>query len=270
MRRWSPAGMLGVFLFALPAAAQEGAADAPLGPESADEAELDDERARLHFEAGRSHYIEGAYDRARDEFERAWELSRRPSLLLNLATVLERLGEHERAAEHLARYLELEPDAEDRGLVERRIANLRRLSSRRGADPAVAPDPEPAAPPASSTAPSGPDDGLVAGGAVMLGVAGAGLALTAVFGGLALAEDDALASGCGATVSCRAEDVADARAYVLVTDVAWISAAAAGAIGLTLIVVALATAPSGESAALRVHPYGGPSEAGVVVAGVFR
>ena len=42
-----------------------------------------DERARTHFESGRSYFSEGAYERALQEFLQAYELSPRTPMLFS-------------------------------------------------------------------------------------------------------------------------------------------------------------------------------------------
>lgn len=60
-------------------------------PAGADEAA--DELARRHFESAAAYLEESDYDNALKAFEKACELSRRPEILLNIATVDERLGD---------------------------------------------------------------------------------------------------------------------------------------------------------------------------------
>src|SRR5688572_6154877 len=74
------------------------------GPASAQQSQ--DERARFHFEVGRTYFDEGNYERAVEEWQRSYELSQRPELLLNIVTTLERLGRYGDAADGLERYLE--------------------------------------------------------------------------------------------------------------------------------------------------------------------
>lgn len=233
--RWSSSAVLAalIVMAAGPVAAQES----------------DDDRARMHFDAGRSHYDEGAYDRARAEFLRAWELSQRAPLLLNLATVNERLANYDEAADNLERFLQLEPGNERAEMLRRRIQNLRRLARER------APAPDDPAPPLDGQAdtrpaprPTGSDDGVLIGGAVSLAVGGVGLALWGIFGGLTMAEDSAIASGCGATVSCSRADVANLAAYGIAADVGLGVGLAGVAVGAVLVALALASGGTQESA----------------------
>jgi tetratricopeptide (TPR) repeat protein len=243
---------------ATPAAAQD--------PSSADRPSADDERARTHFDAGRLHYDEGAYDRALIEFQRAYELSRRAILLLNLATVKERLGMHAEAADDLRAYLEAEPEDAARDRLERRITNLERLAAGEPGDPATepAPDPEPAPAPAS-----GPDGGLLGGAIASYAVGGAGLVVMAVLGGLAMAEDAALAAGCGASASCSDAEVADANTFALASDIGLGVGAAGVAVGTILLVVALSSGGASSAEDVSVLPWVSPEGAGLVAGGRF-
>ncbi len=223
-----------------------------------------DERARTHFDAGRLHYDEGAYDLALTEFQRAYDLSHRLVLLLNLATVKERLGQHAEAARDLRAYLEAEPESERRERLERRIENLERLASQHG-DASPPPD-EPA--PSTST-PRGPDDGLMAGAIASYAVGGAGLVVMAVFGGLALGEDAALRDGCGATGTCTDAQVADANTFAAVSDVGLAIGATGVAVGTVLLVVALTSNGASGDEHAAVVPWVSPNGAGLAAWGSF-
>ncbi|HVJ21724.1 MAG TPA: hypothetical protein VM686_40245, partial [Polyangiaceae bacterium] len=68
----------GALVTALPAAAQSSSSD---------------EMARRHFESGVAYLEESDYDNSLKAFEKAYELSKRPAILLNIATVQERKGD---------------------------------------------------------------------------------------------------------------------------------------------------------------------------------
>jgi hypothetical protein len=53
-------------------------------------AQTDDDAARRHFESGAEYLARSDYENALREFKAAYELSKRPELLLNIATVYER------------------------------------------------------------------------------------------------------------------------------------------------------------------------------------
>ena len=80
--------------------------------------------ARQHFMAGQSYYTQGKYQKAIDEFEEAYRLDPRPLLLFNIAQAYEKIGKLEETVDYLKRYLEAEPDAEERTSLLNKIANL--------------------------------------------------------------------------------------------------------------------------------------------------
>lgn len=84
------------------------------------------EEAARHFEEGTRLYAAGSYREAIDEFEAANAIAPAPANLFNLARCYERLAELRMALEHFERYLS-DPDAPDRALVERRVADLRAM-----------------------------------------------------------------------------------------------------------------------------------------------
>ncbi|MEM9193864.1 MAG: hypothetical protein AAGF12_32110, partial [Myxococcota bacterium] len=83
-----------------------------------------DALAREAFEAGRAAFEAGDYHRAAEDFEAAFHLSGRPTLLINTSRALKRLGRSEAAANALTRYLELAPNGEHRVAVEAELSVL--------------------------------------------------------------------------------------------------------------------------------------------------
>lgn len=92
----------------------------PAGVSAQDESE----RARVLFEQSAAAYQDGRFEAAAGMLEEAYRLDPVPLLLYNLARARESNGEDERAAEAYGRYLELEPEAENRGQIEARIRAL--------------------------------------------------------------------------------------------------------------------------------------------------
>ncbi len=83
-----------------------------------------DTLARRHFESGVAYLVESDYDNALKAFEKAYELSKRPDLLLNIATVHERTSKLDLAIDALQRYLAVAPEGEQKDTVRLRLANL--------------------------------------------------------------------------------------------------------------------------------------------------
>jgi hypothetical protein len=87
--------------------------------------DTDDEvAAKNHFLSGTSYYDEGRYADALREFQEAYRLSKRPSLLYNVGACFDHLGRLREAVGALKGYLAAVPDAEDRTSVEKRIATF--------------------------------------------------------------------------------------------------------------------------------------------------
>lgn len=80
--------------------------------------------ARQHFMAGQDYYTQGRYQKAIEEFEEAYRLDPRPLLLFNIAQAYEKLGDLEKTVDYLKRFLEAEPDTDERTSLLNKIANL--------------------------------------------------------------------------------------------------------------------------------------------------
>ncbi len=105
-----------------PAAAQGGdRGDDPHGIAAMREERIDDERAHSHFRVGTTFYREGRFAEAAQEFERAFALSPRPSLRFNAYLAYRDAGDLANATANLRSYLELDPDAEEHDVLERRL-----------------------------------------------------------------------------------------------------------------------------------------------------
>lgn len=150
-----------------------------------------DDLARRHFESGVAYLQEADYENALKAFEKAYELSKRPDLLLNIATVHERKGDFKAAVASLKKYLEVAPDSEQRATVEARITNLEKRAQEGTTEPPpTGPGETPGETPAGGPAPTGKPDqkgpveaksnvpafvllgigGITAAGAVLTGV----------------------------------------------------------------------------------------------------
>ena len=103
-----------------------------------------DELARRHFESGAAYLHESDYENALKEFQRAYDLSKRAEILLDIATVHERSGNVTKAIEALEQYLAVDPQGEHAETVRLRLANLQKRKGEPVADAG--------APPAQDTA----------------------------------------------------------------------------------------------------------------------
>lgn len=101
----------------------------------------EDQRARVHFQSGAAYFETGEYENALRDFERAYELSGRATLLYNIGLTHERLGNYGQAARFLRQYVD-EVRPTDSATLEVRIRNLeqRAQSQHEGAPRAVADD----------------------------------------------------------------------------------------------------------------------------------
>lgn len=114
--------------------------------------EASDADARRHFRLAQAHYENGDFAEAAEEFEAAYELSRRPALLYNLYLAHRDALNTVAARDALRLYLELVPDTADREALESRLAQMDRVieeqeptgeedSSESGEAPAAGPVP---------------------------------------------------------------------------------------------------------------------------------
>jgi tetratricopeptide (TPR) repeat protein len=139
-----------------------------------------EQEARILFEAGRTAYRASRFDAALEYFQRAYELSRRPLLLHNIALTQERLQRNETALATYRRFLGEIGEDYERGPIERRIAFLERLIREQRADAASEDRGEDVAAASSSggatvdaDAPSNRDAGSRAAPWIVVGVGGA-------------------------------------------------------------------------------------------------
>ena len=96
----------------------------PQGPAALRTQGLDDEQARLRFQVAQRLYEQGQFEEAGREFERAYDLSQRSSLLFNAYLAYRDAGLLPQATRALAGYLEAEPDAENAAQLRNRLRSL--------------------------------------------------------------------------------------------------------------------------------------------------
>jgi tetratricopeptide (TPR) repeat protein len=226
-------------------------------------AQSDDENARRHFESGAAYLQQSDYENALREFQAAYNLSKRPPLLLNIANVYERMGKLQEAVDALTKYLEEDAKTPERTTHETRIANLKKridsmpppppVTSAAPATSAAPPPPVPtsAPPPAAPTQPPPPSNGPNRAPAfIAFGIGGA-VAIGAVITGLVAKGkyDDAEAT---CKPNCPDNKVDSIKSMALVSDV--LSGVAVVGVGVGAILL-LTAGGSSETAAPSVKPF---------------
>ncbi|MEZ4226582.1 MAG: hypothetical protein R3B13_36885 [Polyangiaceae bacterium] len=182
-----------------------------------------DALARRHFESGVAYLVESDYENALKAFQKAYELSKRPDLLLNIATVHERSSRLDLAVAALEEYLKVAPESEQTETVRLRLANLqKRLEEQRERDRAEAEAMRAKVAASASPSASGGDPG---GGApqhqpnrvpafVAFGVAGASMVGAVVTGVMAKSEYDDAEGRCAPNCEQSAVDAGKNLALV--------------------------------------------------------
>ncbi|HEY1960499.1 MAG TPA: tetratricopeptide repeat protein [Polyangiaceae bacterium] len=222
--------MLAVFFAATPALAQTRS---------------DHEVAVALFTQSDEAYKKGDFRGAADDLEKAYALEPAPVLLYNLGRAYEGLGDQKKAIDAYERYLSAQPDAEDRGAIEQRVATMKKqleMAQRASAPVVVVQAPVVSPPPARRRAMSPVP--IVIGAIGLAGIAGGG-----VLGALALGESS---TENAATTSQLDAASAHDRAATFATgaNVAFIAGAVLAAVGIVWIIVDRATAPSARAASL--------------------
>lgn len=250
-----------------------------------------DALARAHFQAGTELFQAADYERALTEYLQAYELSHRAALTYNLYLCLERLGRLAEAIHWLSRYLDEAPDGPRSEQLRVRLETMRRRladsdrpappepesSDEQLEDPSANPAPEPEAepeprepeppelapdpPPPAAAALAEPTNfprvvepsefEVPAGAIVAYGVGGLGAVGLAVFGGLALAEDQRLADDC--PTGCDASEAGDLRSYLIGADTSLAFGITGLLTGVVWTIVALATFEPTEQVTARAH-----------------
>jgi tetratricopeptide (TPR) repeat protein len=197
-----------------------------------------DELARRHFESGAAYFEQAEYDSALREFRKSYELSKRPEILLNIATVHERLANLSAAIVALNQYLKVQQDPDKSAATRLRRDNLKkRLDEQRATTPvaesaestdeAAQPDQAVATPEPAAEEPEKPNR---VPAYVLFSVAGAsavGAVLTGVF---ANAEFQDLKDRCAP--NCSDDDVGGARTLATVSTVLTGVAVLGGGLGV--------------------------------------
>ncbi len=144
-------------------------------PDDSELTAADRTRAAQHFRAGVSAFEAGSFRECVREFELALAIAGHPSVLKNLGRCHQELGEVNTAIGYYERYITEDPDADDRGQIEGRLADLRVRQQPEAPPPPPAEDPQPA----PVTAEVSTDDGSILPWLVIgAGVVGIGVGIT--------------------------------------------------------------------------------------------
>jgi tetratricopeptide (TPR) repeat protein len=152
---------------ALPAAALLGvlaasALAAPRRPAAPGHDPRQEKLARTHFDRAEKAFNLGRFQEALVEYQAAYEALPLPAFVFNIAQCHRNLGDEEKAIFFYQRFLSLQPDAPNRGVVEELIAEQgRKLEQRRTAEAPPTPEPPadagaPPAPPTTTAEPPPP------------------------------------------------------------------------------------------------------------------
>ena len=115
-------------------------------------------QARVLYDKAIAHYDLAEYDVAIGEFKQAYELSREPALLFNIAQSYRLKKDYEQALNFYRTYLALDPDAPNRRDAEAQIRKMNEAlkAARSHPAPEPAPPPEPVVTPPPAPAPTPP------------------------------------------------------------------------------------------------------------------
>lgn len=246
----------------------EGASNPRLQSTGGGEAALD-ERAQRHWGSGMAYLDEDDYPKALEAFEKAYELSGRPRILLAIAVTHERRGDLGQAIATLDEYLRLAPGADNATSIRahrdelqaQHDEQLQQISEAKRAEASA----EPAAYPVSETTsdwsatttpsadqtPSAPHSSNLRWTAFGVGVA-SGVAAT-VSGLLAWNKYGQLEDGCGASGLCSNAETQSAHTMAWVSTV--LSGVAVVGLGIGIwLTLDESDAPNvGHANAQRVH-----------------
>ena len=215
---------------------------------AAQSASAADELARRHFESGAAYLEESDYENALRAFQKSFELSKRPEILLNIATVEERRGQIAAAISALKQYLAAAPKGQHADTAQLRIQNLEKRLPPTEPKPEAPPVPEPSkAPDQPEAAPEAPvviadppapvrrTKRRPTAAYVSLGVGVATLVGAVVTGVLAKGEYDDAKATCNP--SCADSRLETGRNLALTSTILTAVGVVASGIGVTLLIV---------------------------------
>ena len=194
------------------------------------------EQAKKAFVSGTRAYENGDFETALARFRRAYQLTKSPDLLYNIATVSDRMRRDEHALEAYEGYIAARPDSPDREHVQGRIAVLRAAieTRRREALDAEIEAQRAALEAAEKVKAERPLTQYVGPGAgpwIVIGVSGATLATGAVFLGLGQRDQNSVSDAPGGSSFADYEEIAGRGPRRTKTGIALLSIGAAGVLG---------------------------------------
>jgi hypothetical protein len=202
------------------------------GPSDAKRAE-----AKVLFDEGAVLYTQGSYEEALAKWEEAYFLSEEPLIFENMANAYERLGDLEKAREHLLLWREEAPESEH-ATLDKRLSNLAERIARneRKEDPKVAKPVEPNKKPIPATGSSVSIPGLILTG-VGLAAVGGGIAVGVVAAGQRPEESEVCSELEGRSICLQSsgDDIDTSSTLAAVSDLMWIAGAVTGTVGIVLL-----------------------------------
>lgn len=235
------------------------AQEEPAAPPEPVESAADEQRALTLFATAEDLYREGRFEEAVELLLEARRLHEEPVINYNLARAYEELALPEEAAQAYRRYLELEPAARDRPVIEARIERLERSARPDPSDPAVTPTVAASAtPPAARSTPLAPRRAERSSSLVpwlTLSAGAASLGVGVVFGVLSR---NSRTDSVEATVNAEAIDAFDrAETFATIANVCFVAGGVLAALGGGWLVYSAASTDGEDGGvALRVGPGG--------------
>jgi tetratricopeptide (TPR) repeat protein len=221
-----------------------------------------DELARRHFDSGAAYLEESDYENALKAFQKAYDLSKRPEILLNIATVQERRGELATAITALKDYLAAAPASPRADTTRLRIQNLEKRLADSDPSPSPPPTAAPASPPAAAPPPLPPPPAPPPAqpnylpAYLAFGAGGLGAVTAIITGVMANGAYERKKDQCSPT--CTDAQLSSAKSLALVSTLATGVAVVGAGVGITLLLTASPSASAATAPALRVglNPLG--------------
>ncbi len=198
-----------------------------------------DDLARTHFESGAAYLEESDYDNALQAFQKSYALSKRPEILLNIATVHERKADLPAAVAALQQFLSVAPANDEH--IDATKLRIQNLEKRIADAPAPAPGPTTPAPvaapppaaPTPAPAPAAEPHRSRLPAYIVLGVGGLAVGGALVTGIIAKGKYDDAKSSC--SPACSDAELSSSRSLALTSTILTGVAVVAAGVGITLL-----------------------------------